>query len=57
MELETINQIIQLLPMVIAIASVIAKITPTEVDNKVLALMLKIVDILAINTKPTKLKK
>ena len=57
MEQETINQIIQLLAMVIAIASVIAKITPTEVDNKVLALMLKIVDILAINTKPTKLKK
>ena len=37
-------------------ASIIAKLTPTEVDNKVIGYLLKIVDILAINNKPTEIK-
>jgi len=35
-------------------ASVIAKLTPSETDDKWLAKILKVVDMLAINNKPTK---
>lgn len=42
---------------VVSVASIIAKLTPTEVDNKLVALILKIVDVLALNNKPTELKK
>ena len=42
---------------VISIASVITKLTPTEVDNKFVALILKSVELLALNSKPIELKK
>ena len=37
-------------------ASVIAKLTPSETDDKWLAKILKVVDMLAINNKPTEQK-
>ena len=41
---------------IVTAASIIAKLTPTEVDNKVIGYLLKLVDILAINNKPTEIK-
>jgi len=41
------------LPSVIALASVIAKITPNETDNKVIANIQKVVDALALTTGKT----
>lgn len=43
------------LPYVIAGASVVAKATKTEVDNKWLGRILKIIDVIAINNKPTEI--
>jgi hypothetical protein len=42
---------------VISAASVVAKITPTQTDDLVIATILKVVDLLALNNKPTELKK
>lgn len=41
---------------IITSASIIAKLTPTEVDNKILLILLKFIDKLAINNKPTEKK-
>lgn len=49
--------LIAILTAVVAVASLVAKVTPTEVDNKVIAYILKFIDALALNTKPTELKK
>lgn len=50
-------QIFAVLSSIIATASVISKITPTEVDNEILGKLLKLVDVLAVNNKPTTIKK
>jgi hypothetical protein len=42
------------IPTVIAVASVIAKITPNKTDDKVMGFVLKIVDALALTKGPTK---
>jgi len=44
-------------PSIVAVASVIAKITPNETDDKVVAFILKVVDALALTTGKTQLKK
>lgn len=41
----------------VTVMSYIAKLTPTEVDNKVVYYMLKFADFFALSTKPTELKK
>jgi len=41
----------------IAGASVIAKVTPNQTDNTVIARLQKIVDVLALSSKPTEYKK
>jgi len=41
----------------ISIASVVAKITPNETDNKIIAMIQKFVDTIAMSSKPTELKK
>ena len=38
-------------------ASVLAKLTPTKVDDRYLAKLLKLIDFLALNTKPTTKRK
>lgn len=43
-------------PSVIAVASVIAKITPNETDNKIVAEIQKIIDFLALTTGKTTFK-
>jgi hypothetical protein len=48
--------LIAILTAIVTVASLIAKVTPTEVDNKGVAFALKIIDALALNTKPTELK-
>lgn len=42
---------------VIAVASVIAKVTPNQTDNIVIAKIQNVVDALALSSSPTKLKK
>jgi hypothetical protein len=42
---------------IISGASIIAKLTPTETDDKILAKILRFIDLLAINNKPTELRK
>ena len=44
------------LPSIIAVASVIAKITPNETDTKIVAKVQKVIDALAMTTGLTKLK-
>ena len=41
------------LPSIIAVASIIAKITPNETDNKIVAEIQKIVDFFALSTGKT----
>ena len=41
---------------IVTVASIAAKMTPTEVDNKIVGFLLKLIDILAINTKPAKVR-
>jgi hypothetical protein len=42
---------------IISGASIIAKLTPTETDDKILAKILRFIDLLAINNKPSELRK
>jgi hypothetical protein len=49
--------ILAVLPSVMATASVIAKITPNETDNKWVAKVQKVIDLLALTTGKTSLKK
>ena len=42
---------------VISVASVIAKLTPSEVDNNVIGYILKFIDMIALNKPPTKIIK
>jgi hypothetical protein len=51
------GSIVAIITGVISIASIIAKLTPNKTDDKVLGCILKVVDVLAINTKPTTIKK
>jgi len=41
----------------VTLASFIAKVTPNETDNKVIAFIQRIVDAIAMSTPPTKRKK
>ena len=41
----------------VTLAAVIAKITPTEVDNNLLGKFIILMDKLGLNNKPTKIKK
>ncbi len=45
------------LPTIMAIASIIARITSNETDNKVVAVIQKIIDTIAFSSAPTKLNK
>ena len=41
---------------IVTVASIIAKLTPTETDDKLVGYILKIIDVLALNNKPTEIK-
>jgi len=58
MEWLTANygSVIAIVTGVVSVASLIAKLTPTEVDDAWVAKALKFVDFLAINNKPTEKK-
>ncbi len=51
--MNNLEQIIAVITGVVAVASVIAKLTPNTVDDAWVAGILKVVDFLAVNTKPT----
>ena len=59
MEWITINwaALVAIVTGIVTVASIIAKLTPTTVDDKWVAKALQVIDILAINNKPTELKK
>jgi len=54
---ELISSYWPVIPSVIAVASIIAKITPNKTDDKILGFILKAVDKLALTTGKTELKK
>lgn len=45
-----------ILPTVIAVASIIAKATPNQTDDKFVAVLQKIIDTIALSSAPTKHK-
>ena len=47
------DSIVAVITGLVTTASIIAKLTPTETDNKVVGYALKFVDFLALNNKPT----
>jgi hypothetical protein len=51
------GSLISILTGVVTISSVVAKLTPTEVDNKVVGTALQVIDVLALNNKPTVINK
>jgi len=53
---ENWESIVAIFTGVVTLASIVAKITTNETDNKIVGVLLKIVDMLAINTKPTIVK-
>ena len=55
--LELIITYWPVVPSVITIASVIAKITPNKTDDEILAKVLKVVDFFALTTGKTELSK
>ena len=50
------ESVVAIITGIVTVASIIAKITPTETDDKVVGFLLKFVDLLAINNKPTEVK-
>lgn len=44
------------LPVIVTAASFIAKITPNETDNKIVAKVQSVIDVLALTTGKTKLR-
>jgi hypothetical protein len=50
------TDIVAIVTGIVTVASIIAKLTPTETDNAIIAKVLQIVDMLALNNKPTELK-
>ena len=59
MEWITANwkDILTIITGVIAVASVVTRLTPTKVDDNVLGYIVKFIDVLSVPTKPTEIKK
>lgn len=53
---ENWDTIFLIITGIISVASLIAKITPNETDNKFIAIVQKIIDALALTTGKTKFK-
>jgi hypothetical protein len=51
---EKIEDALQIAAAVIAIASIVVKLTPTKTDNKILSELIKVLDFLALNKKRAK---
>jgi len=47
-----VTDIWTLVSSIVTVASIIVRITPTDADNKALAKVLRILDIVSINRKP-----
>lgn len=54
--MENKEALITIVTGLVTVASIIAKMTPTETDNKVVGYVLKFVDMLAMNNKPTEIR-
>ena len=50
--LVDVNDIWTLISSIVTVASIIVRITPTDADNKALAKVLRVLDIVSINRKP-----
>ena len=55
--IENWDNIAGAIAYIIAASSIIVKLTPTVKDDEILAKIIKILDMLAINTKEEKVKK
>lgn len=53
---NNLETILLIITGIISVASLIAKITPNETDNKFIAIVQKIIDALALTTGKTKFK-
>jgi hypothetical protein len=53
--IANIDSLIAIFTAVVTLASIIAKLTPTEVDNRIVGYALRLIDFLAINNKPTEI--
>lgn len=51
------GEIISIVTGTVAVASVVAKITPNETDDKLVGFFLKLIDLFALSTKPTEIKR
>jgi len=47
-----VTDIWTLISSIVTVASIIVRITPTDADNKALAKVLRVLDIVSINRKP-----
>ncbi len=54
MDFITWGTILAILPMLVGIATVIARVTKNKTDDKVVAFLMKIVDFMAIHAETTK---
>lgn len=50
------TDVVAIVTGIVTVASIIARLTPTETDNAIIAKILQIIDMLALNNKPTELK-
>jgi hypothetical protein len=48
------GMILAAIPMIIGIATIITKATPNKTDDKVVAFLMKLVDLIAIHAETTK---
>ena len=54
--IENWDTIVQGITAIVTGASILAKLTPTQVDDEFIGKILQIIDKLALNTKPTEVK-
>ena len=54
--ITNIGEIIAIVTGIVTVASLVAKLTPTETDDLWVARILKFIDMLALNNKPTEKK-
>jgi len=48
------DSVLGIITGLITVASIVAKLTPSETDDKMIAKVLKVIDVIAINSTPVK---
>ena len=55
--IEHIDDLLEIVAAAVALASLVAALTPSETDNKILAKIRKVVDVIALNVANAKPEK